>query len=300
MNALPITGELFATNQVSPDTERCYRYQLRSFSRWMETERDVTDLDSVTTVDLLAYKQSLAHLSPTTQKRYMATIRSFFKWARESGLIETDPAAGVKLPRAIQGQAPTFFTLDETRTLIASVQTGRYGKRDAAMLWCFAHGLRVAEVTALNVGDVIQPENGGMAAMRVRGKGSKARTVSLLMDGYRAVTAYIGDRVGADTEPLLTCTYRGRTGRRMSRAGIQERFMVLAARAGIPADKRHPHCMRHGFATRMLFESSVPGGIYTVSKLLGHSRVATTEVYLHCSHKRLEAAMLADPLGAGV
>ncbi|SVC02839.1 uncharacterized protein METZ01_LOCUS255693, partial [marine metagenome] len=73
-------GELFATNQVSPDTERCYRYQLRSFARWMEAERDVTELESVTTVDLLAYKQSLAHLSPTTQKRFIATIRSFFKW----------------------------------------------------------------------------------------------------------------------------------------------------------------------------------------------------------------------------
>ena len=58
--------------------------------------------------------------------------------------------------------------------------------------------------------------------------------------------------------------------------------------------------MRHGFATRMLFDTKTIGGIYTVSKLLGHSRVATTEVYLHCSHKQLEQAMLADPLGAGV
>ena len=66
MNTLPNTGQLFATNQVSPDTERCYRYQLRSFAEWMETERDVTELESVTAVDLLAYKQSLAHLSPTT------------------------------------------------------------------------------------------------------------------------------------------------------------------------------------------------------------------------------------------
>ena len=39
MNALPITGELFATNQVSPETERCYRYQLRNFAQWMETEQ---------------------------------------------------------------------------------------------------------------------------------------------------------------------------------------------------------------------------------------------------------------------
>jgi len=48
----------------------------------------------------------------------------------------------------------------------------------------------------------------------------------------------------------------------------------------------------------MLFETKTIGVIYTVSKLLGHSRVATTEMYLHCSHKQLEQAMLADPLGA--
>ena len=76
--------------------------------------------------------------------------------------------------------------------------------------------------------------------------------------------------------------------------------MNLAARAGIPAEKRHPHCMRHGFATRMLFDTKTIGGIYTVSKLLGHSRVAVTEMYLHCSQKQLEQAMMTDPLGAGV
>jgi len=73
-----------------------------------------------------------------------------------------------------------------------------------------------------------------------------------------------------------------------------------AAAAGIPPEKHFPHSMRHGFATRMLFDTKTIGGIYTVSKLLGHSRVATTEKYLHCLQKQLEQTMLADPLGAGV
>ncbi len=88
--------------------------------------------------------------------------------------------------------------------------------------------------------------------------------------------------------------------RPMTRRAIQDRFMNLAARAGIPPEKHFPHCMWHGFATRMLFDTKTIGGIYTVSKLLGHSRVAVTEMYLHCSQKQLEQAMLADPLGAGV
>ena len=53
MNALPMTGELFATNQVSPETERCYKYQLRNFAQWMRENCDVEDMEDVTTADPL-------------------------------------------------------------------------------------------------------------------------------------------------------------------------------------------------------------------------------------------------------
>ena len=58
MNNIPTTGELFATNQVSPDTERCYKCQLHNFAEWMADSRDVHDMEAVTTADLLAYRQS--------------------------------------------------------------------------------------------------------------------------------------------------------------------------------------------------------------------------------------------------
>ena len=61
MNALPITGELFATNQVSAETGRCYKYQLRNFAAWMAESRGIEDMEAVTTVDLLAYRQSIAN-----------------------------------------------------------------------------------------------------------------------------------------------------------------------------------------------------------------------------------------------
>ena len=118
MNALPTTGELFATNQVSPETERCYKYQLRSFAAWMADSRDVHDMEEVTTADLLAYRQSLQHLAGSSQKRYLAAIKSFFEWALESGIIEKNPAALLKLPRAVANKAPVFLTLDETRLLL--------------------------------------------------------------------------------------------------------------------------------------------------------------------------------------
>ncbi len=290
MSALPVTGELFATNQVSPETERCYKYQLRNFAEWMRENCDVEDMEDVTTADLLAYRQSLQHLAGSTQKRYLAAIKSFFAWALEAGIIPTNPAASLKLPRALGNKAPVFMTLDETRLLLNSAEL----PRDVAMLWCLAYGLRIAELTALEIGDITRPNGTGMGSLMVRGKGNKARALPICAEAHGAISSYIGDRVDGPVFLVLDGS------RPMTRRAIQDRFMNLAARAGIPAEKRFPHCMRHGFATRMLFDTKTIGGIYTVSKLLGHSRVATTEVYLHCSQTQLEQAMLADPLGAGV
>ena len=63
MKNIPTTGELFATNRISPDTERRHKYQLRSFAEWMADRRHVQDMEDVTTADLPAYKQS-THIYP--------------------------------------------------------------------------------------------------------------------------------------------------------------------------------------------------------------------------------------------
>ena len=124
MNALPVTGELFATNLVSPEGERCYKYQLGNFAQWMCYSRSVADMEDVTTADLLAYRQSLQHLAGSTQKLYLAAIKSFFEWTLEAGIITTNPAASLKLSKSVRNKAPVFLTLDETRLLWASVTDG--------------------------------------------------------------------------------------------------------------------------------------------------------------------------------
>ena len=85
MNNIPTTGELFATNQVSANTERCYKRQLHNFAEWMADSRDVHDMEAVTTADLLAYRQSIQHLAASSQNRYLAAIKSFFAWPFQNG-----------------------------------------------------------------------------------------------------------------------------------------------------------------------------------------------------------------------
>ena len=228
--------EIFARNQVSRETRRCYAYQLKAFQQFVEEERGLTNIDEVTTADILSYKDSLEDLALSTQKRYLATIKSFFRWTHSLEIIPTDPAAKINLPRAVQGRAPTFITTEETRGLLDAVYIeDRYARRDLAMLWCFAHGLRLAEVAALNIGDVVPDVGDGLPHLRVRGKGSKDRTVPIGENAYKAIGEYLKERSDRDADaPLLVCTYASETGRRMSRRGLQERFKVLAERGGSP------------------------------------------------------------------
>ena len=290
MTNIPNTGELFATDQVSPDTERCYKYQMRNFARWMQESQGKVDMDQVTTADLLAYRQSIEHLASSTQNRYLAVVKSFFNWALDMEIISKNPAERLKLPKAIKNRAPVYLTLAETRKLLATAEL----PRDKAMMWALAYGLRVSELTGLDIDHIAPPTEAGSASITVIGKGGKERFLPICDEAFNVLSTYIGERTTGAVFLVLNGS------RPITTRGIQDRFITICKKADIPEEKHFPHCMRHGFATRLLFDSKISGGIYTVSKLLGHSRVSTTEVYLHLSNKQLEESMVADPLGQGV
>ena len=207
--------ELFVINQVSQETRRCYTYQLDALNRFMREERGIPELDSTTPADILSYKESLSGLAPATQKRYLATVRSFFRWAYEAGLHSANPAAVIRLPRAVQGRAPTYITIEETRNLLDTLDTeDRYARRDLAMIWCFAHGLRLAEVAALNVGDMVPDVGKNLAQIKVRGKGNKARTVPIGENAYKAIGKYIEAAMQSKCRrppPCMHLCWHGRT-----------------------------------------------------------------------------------------
>ena len=115
MNNIPNVGELFATNQVSPETERCYKYQMRNFVEWMQESQGKVDMDQVTTADLLTYRQSIEHLASSTQNRCLAVVKSFFNWVLDMEIITNNPAERLKLPKAIKNRAPVYLALAETR-----------------------------------------------------------------------------------------------------------------------------------------------------------------------------------------
>ena len=161
-------------------------------------------------------------------------------------------------------------------------------------MWCLAYGLRISELTGLDINHIAPPTDGGSASITVVGKGGKERFLPICDEAFNVLSTYIGDRATGAVFLVLTGS------RPITTRGIQDRFITICKKADIQQEKHFPHCMRHGFAIRMLFDTETIGGIYTVSKLLGHFRVSTTEMYLHCSQDQLEQAMLADQLAVGV
>jgi len=198
---------------------------------------------------------------------------------------------------------PEYLTTEETRRLFAAIDpNGKHGKRDRAIAWVLALGLRVGEVVSLTVGDVIPAEAGKLAGLRVHGKRSYERIVPLSQVAYDTLTAYLGERGQAPNDgPLFVGNYAGETERRLTTRAVQRLFANLVAIAGLDKAKAHCHASRHGAAMRWLYESTTPGALFTVSRMLGHSSIQTTQRYLHVGPQgraAMESAVMSDPLAA--
>lgn len=297
-------AELYCQNCQSQHTATNARYRLASFADWLKAEYRITDLEKVKVEHVLAYKGHLAKsgLDPISQARYLETLRSFFRWCCAEGLLSNDPAKGVRSPRGIINRERAYLQTSEMRALFDVIDPkGRHGKRDKAMTWALAMGLRVGEVTTLNVQDVIASrDDKSLPELRIHGKRSYERIIPLPQPAYDALTDYLNTRqaVPQDT-PLFVCCYAGESERRLTTRAVQKWFADLARKAGLPKSKWHVHVCRHAFAVRMIYESNMPGSIYTLARMMGHANISVTEKYLHvgpAGRAAMESAVMSDPL----
>jgi integrase/recombinase XerD len=231
--------------------------------------------------------QTLAPRPPaaaSTLGRKVACLRSFYRHLRREGLIEHDPTADLHGPRKTQ-RLPRVLTREEVARLLREPKgTEPMALRDRALLEVmYASGLRVSEVTGLELGD-IDLEEGMLCA---RGKGSKERLVPVGRQAIAALNAYCtrGRPVllGARSESKL---FVNRRGGGLSRQGLYKIVQGHARGAGLE-DRMSPHTLRHSFATHLL-----AGGcdLRSLQEMLGHADLATTQVYTHLSAERLKDA----------
>ncbi len=225
-----------------------------------------------------------APVAASTVGRKAACLRSFYRHLRREETIEHDPTAELRGPRKTQ-RLPRVLSRQEVAWLLQAPKgTEPRALRDRALLeLMYACGLRVSEAIGLELGDV-DLEDG---VLRARGKGSKERLVPVGRQAVAALRAYCQRGRPALLGPRIEQRlFLNRRGGGLTRQGLYKIVQGHARGAGLE-QKMSPHTLRHTFATHLL-----AGGcdLRSLQEMLGHSDLATTQVYTHLSAERLKDA----------
>jgi integrase/recombinase XerC len=271
---------------------RGYTGDLKALDAWLVANGH----DDATQIDLRALRSwlgslALAGAEKTSMARRAASVRGCFSWAHAHGLLPTDPALALKSPRPPKrlpetlSQAETAEMLRAVIAMAAEDDSG-IGARDVAILEVlYASGIRVSEVCGLDL-DAIDDAR---QTLRVLGKGDKERTVPIGTPARRALDRWLERRPELVTPRSRAALFLGeRLGDRIDPRMVR-RIVHRAVGLVDGAPDIGPHGLRHAMATHLL-----EGGadLRSVQELLGHSSLATTQIYTHVSGDRLRAAFL--------
>jgi integrase/recombinase XerC len=264
-----------STEDLALTTVRAYCGDLESFLRWYAPHL----VEALTTVDLIGYRQHLSEergMRPASVNRKLEALRRFCRWAHRQGKMPSNVADEVKLARPVRGVCPAGLTEAETQGLLRAAGQSPHGlgKRNYAILQVMLQaGLRVGEMAALRVSDVVLRERAGTVQVR-HGKGRKEREVPLNASARRGLNAYLKSREAYCPHDPLFCSD---TGAAISVRSIQAMVSNLARRAKITRIPVSAHTTRHTFASAFLKQN--PGKLVELAALLGHESLDTTAIY---------------------
>lgn len=268
-----MTIDSFLSTLTSPRTVERYRSALAEFSHWYTqtngAEPDWNLLTAVEVKDYLAYLQTVKRLSPASVNLRLAAIRSLLRHLGRN--------LRVRGPKQVTPPVQALSARELGRLLAAAENS----TRDTAILNLLARaGLRVGEVVNLQLEDVDINGRSGWLLIH-NSKGNKTRQVPLNSEARQALKAWLSERPQATVQQV----FLSHTGQALAERDVQRMVAEYARMAGVQAT---PHTLRHTFATRAV-EKGVD--VATLAMILGHSRLETTNRYLHPSADRVQEAV---------
>lgn len=273
----------------SEHTRRAYLTDLRGLFAFLDERAPGAGLDALSLPVLRSWlaAQAAAGAARTTLARRTSAVKTFTAWAVRRGLLGADPATRLQLPKG-RRTLPAVLRADQARAAMDAADLGAeqgdpLALRDRLIVeMLYATGIRVSELCGLDLDDV----DSGRRLLRVLGKGNKQRTVPFGRPASAALSAWLahgrpalaGDGSGA---ALLLGPRGRRLDPRQARTVVHQ---TVSAVDGAP--DIGPHGLRHSAATHLL-----EGGadLRVVQELLGHSSLATTQLYTHVTVARLRA-----------
>jgi integrase/recombinase XerD len=289
---------------LSIHTLKAYKLDLDQFINYLSTNGKAIDIEKIDKQMLREYLQQLVENNKIkTVKRKIATLKALFNYLEFEDRIPVNPFRKMRIKIKEPLHLPGVLTLNEVKTLFKAVyqvkqecsNRSAYAYksivRDIVVLeLLFAAGIRVSELCNLKKADV----NFEQDYIQVNGKGSRERIIQLCSQEVTAIMKeYIGlfHPVGSH----FSYFFINRLGHRLSEQSVRFMIKKYARSSGIDKEVT-PHMFRHTFAT-LLLEAEVD--IRYIQQLLGHSTIATTQIYTHItSHKQREILTTRHPRGS--
>jgi site-specific recombinase XerD len=275
--------------QLSRHTLQAYAADLADFRKWLATDPAVADVVENTLKEYLADMISQRKLATATVRRRFACLRAFFRHATDGREI-VDPFAKWRPKLLRRKRLPRTLSRGEISSLLSSLKPGsRLGRSGleeclpTAVRLMVCTGIRVGELCKIRIDDV-SPDG---SAFRIQGKGSRDRVAYISDPPLRAeLCELVGNRRKAhDSCAALFLNRRGST---MKPQSIRSKLRRYAEDEAGLARRITPHMLRHTAAT-LLIETGVD--IRFVQRMLGHSSIATTEIYTHVSDEALRVTL---------
>lgn len=290
---------------VSSHTLTAYRHDLDQFSRFIAGHLDIADMRNfapadVSVVDIRLYMGSLLKkgLQPKSIARKLASLKSFYRYLLHTGVIGSSVLSYVSTPKYPRN-VPGFLTEQQTEQLFEIIPHSALSsgsaqdieisfvlERDRSLLEVlYSCGLRISEIIGLELEDV-SFESG---SVKITGKGSKQRIVPLGSCAAEALKKYfevrrnffrIFSKGDAGALKHVFVTKKGKKIYPMLVQRITKKYLTPVTEQ----KERNPHILRHSFATHMLNSGA---DLKSVSEMLGHSSLSTTEIYTHVTFNRL-------------
>lgn len=263
-------------------TAETYKISVEEFLFWIFENKK--ELNTVISKDLIYYTiwRKTQGISEVTLAKDLSALRSFGEFLVRERIWIENYALILDRPKAARS-LPAVLSQSEIEYLLESIDTSTpLGIRDKAIFeLIYSCGLRISECCSLKIINLHMHE----CFILVSGKGGKERVIPFGKEAYNILQEYLTfvrpNLVGSKIVPEVFVNYRGEP---ISRKGVWKKFKQIQAITGLDVKV---HTLRHSFATHLL-----EGGadLISVQELLGHSDLATTQIYTHVSDKQLEKA----------
>lgn len=274
----------------SEQTIRRYRQSIGQYSRFAGT-RLIADASAKSVREFLMHGRVQRNWTANTFIVYHKSLSVFFKWCAENGYLPDNPADGIEMPK-LDKKLPSKLRKEDALRLLEVAYNYPYDYtflkyRNHAIFSTFIHaGLRKSELLGLALSDV---DLQNLTILVRRGKGAKDRIIPMSHALAQSLARYLDDRkrLKKTCPEFFTSLYHN--------SGLTGTGMKLLVKTMRKASRIHftAHKLRHTFATLML-----EGGcdIYSLSRMMGHSDIKTTTIYLAASAEHLRAQMMKHPL----